>query len=312
MAAKKKIGFFTKVLSHRKYLNEVPVEGKTTPFFFFHLKYFDKYASQIIRTGNCITLLSNKMAITIDNFFNTVHFENIVRFVFWTFNKSFLLKLEDKVQSLTDKDLFRCAELLEENLDPYTIDEDETDEELLFCDLKLKYLRTDQAYSRMFSLDQQNRAAVLLAIKNQIALLPSSVLQDSRSEPANNGTSIPLPFLEIVKPINGNPEATLQLIKTKMEEAGFDCDLFVSIKKLPNGKNPYGLNGRIAAMIDFFYQNNYFKKEYSLEQIFLAYFHFSGNNIGKFKVFLSEFREDNYYLKYFGLLKSLKINKMQE
>ncbi len=113
MAAKKIIGFFTKVLSHRKYLNEVPVEGKTTPFFFFHLKYFDKYASQIIRTGNCITLLSNKMAVTIDSFFNTVHFENIVRLVCGTCKKSCRLKLEDKIPSLTEKDLFGCAGLLE-------------------------------------------------------------------------------------------------------------------------------------------------------------------------------------------------------
>lgn len=102
----------------------------------------------------------------------------------------------------------------------------------------------------------------------------------------------------------------MEFIKEKIETAGLDFNLFTVIEKLLNGKNPYKLNGCIAAMIDFFYQNNYFKKDYSLEQIFLAYFNFSGNCIGKVKVYLSEFRDDNHYLKYFNNLKALKINKL--
>ena len=75
--------------------------------------------------------------------------------------------------------------------------------------------------------------------------------------------------------MNGNPKETLQFIKQKTEEAGFN--LFSPVPRLENGKNPYGLNGCMATMIDYFYQLNYFKKEYTLEQIFKAYLQYSGN-----------------------------------
>jgi len=295
----KKIGFFTKLLSHRNYLNEVSVEGKATPSFFFRVKHYDKYASQIMRTGNCITLLSNKFAITVDTFFNPVHFEDFSQFVFWTFNKSFLLKLEDKMQFIPAKDLLRCLELLKENFAPYIINEDETDEELLFCIRKLDYLKADPKFARMFSLDEENRKKILQGLENRVKTF----------NPQSNNLE-PLSFMEVLTPVNGSTQETLELIKAAIEKADLDFNLFSVIEKLPNGKNPYKLNGCIAAMIDFFYQNNYFKKEYTLEQIFSAYFHFSGNSIGKFKVYLSEFRDDNHYLKYFNNLKALKINKL--
>jgi hypothetical protein len=94
-------------------------------------------------------------------------------------------------------------------------------------------------------------------------------------------------------------------------EAGFELQLLSKVDKLPNGKNPYSLNGAIAAMVDFFYQNNYFKKEYSLEQIFKAYSTYTGNSIAKLRSFLSEFRQDNSYIKHFEKLKQLKINKLK-
>ena len=110
--------------------------------------------------------------------------------------------------------------------------------------------------------------------------------------------------------MNGSPEETLQFIIQKTEEAGFEYKLFSRIPRLENGKNPYGLNGSMAAMIDFFYQLNYFKKEYTLEEIFKAYLQYSGNTIGKFKTFISEFRQDNSFIKYSEKLKKLKINKL--
>jgi hypothetical protein len=85
----------------------------------------------------------------------------------------------------------------------------------------------------------------------------------------------------------------------------------VKIDKLSNGKNPYGLNGAIGAMIDFFYQHNYFKKEYNLEEIFKAYFAYTGNAIAKLKTFLSEFRHENSYIKHFEKLKQLKVSKLK-
>ena len=60
----------------------------------------------------------------------------------------------------------------------------------------------------------------------------------------------------------------------------------------------------------FFYQHRYFKKEYSLEEIFKAYLEYSGNTIGKLHTFLSDFRDDKSYRKHFAKLKALKINKL--
>lgn len=66
----------------------------------------------------------------------------------------------------------------------------------------------------------------------------------------------------------------------------------------------------MGAMIDFFYQLNYFKKEYNLEEILKAYLQYSGNSIGKLKTFMSEFRQDKSFMKYTDKLKALKIEKL--
>ncbi len=97
MSKKLKVGFATKLLSNHYYLNEVQVEGKTTSKFNFKIGSNDQYAAQIIRTGNCITLLSNHITLTDDSFWNTNYFEDLTRYVFWTFNKSFLMKLTEKI-----------------------------------------------------------------------------------------------------------------------------------------------------------------------------------------------------------------------
>jgi hypothetical protein len=114
----------------------------------------------------------------------------------------------------------------------------------------------------------------------------------------------------MLKPMDGSPENTLQFIIEKTEQAGFDYKIFQPVTRLANGKNPYGLNGCIAAMIDFFYQLGYFKKDYSQKEIFTAFLQYSGNSIGKFNTFLSEFREDSHFIRYSAKLKNLKIKKL--
>jgi hypothetical protein len=103
----------------------------------------------------------------------------------------------------------------------------------------------------------------------------------------------------------------MKFIQSKLEEAGFELQLLSKVDKLPNGKNGYGLNGAIAATIDFFYQYNYFSNAYSIQQIFKAYSNYTGNSIAKLSSFLSEFRQDNSYIKHFDKLKRLKINKLK-
>lgn len=153
VAKKDKIGFMTKVLSNRHFLNEVSVEGGLTNTFNYTLGRYNHYAAQIIESGNCITLLSKEFKIKLDDFFNTRHFENFARFVFWTFNKSFLLKLLGGVENQNAADLQRYRELLLEN--PVAYPEPvpaNAGEELRFCYTKSGNLKKDPDYELMYSL----------------------------------------------------------------------------------------------------------------------------------------------------------------
>ena len=60
---KRKVDLAAKLLSSHDYLNEVPVEGEESGRFNFNIAYYDLYATQTIRAGNCITLLTTKSVI---------------------------------------------------------------------------------------------------------------------------------------------------------------------------------------------------------------------------------------------------------
>jgi hypothetical protein len=311
MARKIKVGLATKYFSNRNYIREISVEGKISSKFNFTIGYYDQYAAQIIRAGNCITLLTLDIKITEDLFWNTNYFEDISKYVFWTFNKSFLLKLVEKIHSIKLQTLSRCQELLIENPVPFGEHlEHDADEELLWCFVKNNHLKRDKSFHKMFSIDKQNRNILSEAIEKRINELQHIQLASSPIEAEVESVKKLTPFLYMLKPCNDNPEETLAFMKSKTAEAEFYFAIFSAVRKLSNGKNPYGLNGCMSAMIDFFYQYNYFKKEYRLEEIFEAYLTYSGNSIGKFKTFISEFRQDKYYKKWFAKLKALKINKL--
>jgi hypothetical protein len=313
MGARNKVGFATKFLSNRNYLKEVSVEGKTTPKFHFNLTLYDHYAAQIIRSGNCITLLSNSISITKDNFWNTNYFEDLTKYVFWTFNKSFRLTLIDNIELLNFSTITRCQHLLEGNFEPYdTKLEQQTDEEVQWCLVKNEHIKKDDKFKQMYLLDKENRTEILKALTEKVASLKT--VQNIAKPVEEEITAIEAKaksFLDLLKPINNDTLQTLQFIQQKLEVASFEFNLFNKIDKLPNGKNPYGLNGTIAAMIDFFYQYDYFKKEHNLEEIFKAYSSYTGNSIAKLKTFLSEFRQDNSYVKHVEKLKKLKISKLK-
>ncbi|HCN83978.1 MAG TPA: hypothetical protein DIT07_10225, partial [Sphingobacteriaceae bacterium] len=56
---KRKIHWPTKIISNKNYIKEVSIDGKVTNTFNFKMGYYDLYATQIMRAGNCITLLSS-------------------------------------------------------------------------------------------------------------------------------------------------------------------------------------------------------------------------------------------------------------
>jgi len=282
---------------------------------------YRQYISQILRTGNCISLISTPITVEEESFWNTNHFEDLAKYVFWTFNKSFLLKLLGNVEGQKLPLLLRCRELLLEHPVAYREPPPpEADDELLFCYRKHNSMKKYEYYAKVQALDEQNRKEFLGAVEKRIAILTSSLQPTADGQTADlpeTATEFPTAdpptpaFLEMLRPTDGYPANTLGFIEAKIEEAGFSFKLFSPVAQLANGKNPYGFNGTAAAMIDFFYQHQYFKKEYSLEQIFEAYLRHSGNAIGKFKTFLSEFRNDRHYKQSFAKLKALKISKLQ-
>lgn len=313
MDKKRKIGFATKFLSSRMYLNEVSVEGKTSNKFNFNIAYYNLYAAQIIRNGNCITLLSNTIPINKEHFWNTNYFEDLTKFVFWTFNKSFRLTLIDSIHNLLPTTLLRCAELLQENFTPYDEKlEEQADEELYWCLVKNGNLKKDPDFDQMYLIDKESRTAILEALRQKIASFETKEDKPAIIPSANTTTEIKATsFADMLRPINGSSQETLDFMISKWAEAEFELNIFSTVAKYANGKNAYGLNGAIAAMIDFFWQYNYFKKGYTMEEVFKAYSAYTGNSIAKLKTFFSTFREDNSYIKHFNKLKQLKINKLK-
>jgi len=317
MKEKKRIGFRTKLLSNYNYLKQVSVDGKKTNSFNFIIAHYDQYVEQINRSGNCITMLSDHFEITEDSFWNTSHFEIISRYIFLTFNKSFLLKALDKIENLNPSVLKRCAELLHENPAAYDNRPDgNTDEELEWCYVKNDNLKKDVHFNKMYEIDKSNRISLLNAVEKKIVQFDRSMLHPgttnsdtySEKEPARKE----IQFIEMLRPIDGSKEEALNFIRQKTEEAKFKFNIFSSVPKSRTGKNPYGLNGCIAAMIDFFYQHDYFIKEYSLPDIFESFLHYSGNSIPKSDSFLSTFRNDNSFVRHFENLKKLKIKKLPQ
>lgn len=132
------------------------------------------------------------------------------------------------------------------------------DEEVQFCYLKNGNLKKDPKFSQMYLLDQQNRTAILEAIEKRIAefqkplpqpaIFNEVAVKNSETHPTNHTVT----FLDVLRPLNGSAEETLQFIMQKTKEAGFEYNIFSRVPKLDIGKNQYGLNGCIAAMIDLF------------------------------------------------------------
>ena len=316
MAPKQKISFSAKFLSIRHYLNEVPVEGQVTDPTQRKLGNYDKYISQVIRAGNCITLLRDSFPMTVSSFWNINHFEKFATSVFWTFNKSFLLKLLDQMGIQKLMVLNRCRELLNNNpvAYPEPMPED-ADDELQVCYLKNSNLKKDARFRSIYTLDQQNRKLILKAVESRIAALSPAPPIMSLSHSAGNppATAAPQPsisFLNLVRPMNGSSDETIKFIIDQVKQAGIPFALFSKVARLRNGKNRYGLNGAMAAMVRFFYDRNYFNRDYEFVDVFTSYLLFSGNSIGKLQTFLENYQEDSHFQKYLENLKDLKINKL--
>ena len=315
-----KVSFATKLLSNSYYLNEVSVENKKCSRYYQRFYLFDQYVRLLIRNGNCITLLSQPIAITAVSFWQPLQFEELMKYVFWTFSESFRLLIIDLIPSLAQIVVQRCLALLQTH--PAAYGEqlfDDADEEVLWCLQKNSNLQRDSRYELMYRLDQENRVKILERLQEAGNLLHKQVIaldklitvvEDALTKPLTAEKEPPATFLDLLRPLKRSRMATLKFIQECLAAAEFSFDLFAPVQKVGNGKNPQGLNGQIAAMIDFFFQHNYFVSGVDERQIFTAYFQFSGNRIAKLGHYYAQFRADATYIRYFSKLKELKINKL--
>lgn len=310
---KRKIHWPTKIISNKNYIKEVSIDGKVTNTFNFKTGYYELYAAQIMRAGNCITLLSSPPVFSLESFTNSNLFEDIAKYVFWTFNESYRLQLIEHLSNFSDVELQRCQRLLNKNFIPYNnIDEDNPDEELVWCMVKNSHLKADPKFELMYRKDQQNRQAILNEINKLVELsdtnkvetapfkIPSAIDKEPRKQPC---------FLDMIIPINGSIENTLSYIESKIIEARFHHNIFHTISKTKRGANQTGLNSEIAAMVNVFQDNGYFKREFTFKDIFKSFGIYTKNQAGKDYDY-SFFVQDYNFKKYLENLKSLKINKI--
>ena len=305
---KRKIHWPTKIISNRNYIKEVSIDKKVTNTFNFKTGYYDLYAAQIIRAGNCITLLSSPPTFSLTTFKNSNLFEDIAKYVFWTFNESYRMQLIEHLSDFSDVELQRCQSLLHNNFIPYDgIGEDNPDEELVWCMVKNNHLIVDPKFESMYQKDRENREAILKEMNKLIEL--SDINNNETASAIDQEPTKQAGFLDMIIPLNGSIENTLNYIESKIIEARFPHNIFHTISKSKKGANKTGLNSEIAAMVNIFQDKGYFKREFTFKDIFKSFGIYTKNQAGKDYDY-SFFVQDYNYKKYLEDLKSLEINNM--
>ena len=139
-------------------------------------------------------------------------------------------------------------------------------------------------------------------------------LSSIEPEPANHEPE-EISFLEMLIPINGSHENTLNFIESKIIEARFPHNIFHKIPKTRRGANQTGLNSEIAAMVKVFQDKGYFKKEFTFKDIYKSFGTHTQNKSGKdydYSFFVDEYNFKKY-LQYLELLEITHINlKVQD
>ena len=305
---KRKIHWSTKIISNRNYIKEVSIDDKVTNTFNLKTGYYDLYAAQIIRAGNCITLLSSPPIFSLNTFKNSNLFEDIAKYVFWTFNESYRLQLIERLSDFSGVELQRCQSLLHNNFIPYDgIREDNPDEELVWCMVKNNHLKVDPKFESMYQKDRENREAILKEINKLMEL--SSINKKENTSAIDKEPKKQPDFLDMIIPLNGSIKNTLNYIESKIIEARFPHNIFHTIDKSKKGANKTGLNSEIAAMVNVFQDNGYFKREFTFKDIFKSFGIYTKNQAGKDYDY-SFFVQDYNYKKYLEDLNSLEINNM--
>jgi len=228
-------------------------------------------------------------------------------------NESYRRQLIEYLSGFRDVELQRCQNLLYNNFIPYDgIGKDNPDEELVWCLVKNNHLREDPEFQLIYQKDRENREAILKEINKIIELLADNKIETAFFEKSSTIDKEPekqVGFLDMIIPVNGSIENTLNYIESKIIEARFPHNIFQTINKTKKGANQIGLNSEIAAMVNVFQDNGYFKHKFTFKDIFKSFGVYTKNQAGKDYDY-SFFMQDYNFKKYLENLKSLKINKI--
>jgi hypothetical protein len=312
-----KVSWTTKYISNRNYIQEVSIDGNKTSVFKKKMGYHELFVPEVMRNGNCLTLLTSNFDFSLAAFKNLNLLETIVKYVFWTFNEGFLLQLSDFIKTYSIDSLEHIEKLLTENRaayqEPIT---NQADEELQWCMLKNSRLRGDKNFETMYEKDASNRNKVLAIVQQIIANKKNKVPPaENNKKPMGGKVKAPLIpnrvlFSETLQPIEGSTNNTINIIKDLLQTAKAKYDIFLPFKKTKANKNPKGFNGTMAATISFFYEQKYFKPKFSKEEIMEAFLNEYAIIIPKYKGSFLMFTNDYDFETLIKRLKRLEIKPL--
>lgn len=293
-----KVSWTTKMLSNTPYIREVSIDGKKANLFHRRLGYYDLYVAQVMRLGNCLTLLSSVPSFSLDNFRNTNLLVDMVRFVYWTFNEAFLIRLEEYLCSFSINELSGIHHLLEAYPKPFIcISDNEMDEELIWCSAKNQSLQKDIKFNALFEKDNYNRQACIKHIRRLI----NSKTKTNLDLIGEDALVVEISFADML--LTEDKALILSEMEQEIISIGFPRNPFHPVAKNKKGANQYGLNAQMAAIVFHYQQQGYFKSEFTFKEIYKAFGKMGGNESGK-DYNLDYFKQDFLFDKYLHLFSS--------
>lgn len=317
----------------RHYFYSVAVEGrivsKSNSFF---LREGDmEFASKIVQNGNILTLIDLDFSVDKDSFWQQSIYKQLVSSSFWTFTSFFLQKLVAKIQEFGYEEVLAFHKELDSNFQPFRSMPLIASGELEWAvKKKMPASLQNEKLTNVFKYDQENRLAVKQALEKRLEDLhkikdisvQTPILADTENHTAESDlTSGIIPNNEPDEPAialkkfegmlnlkNGSAENTFNYIKSRLKQANFPDNIFVTIQKTKTGANKYKLNSEIAAMVHVFQEKGYFKEEHSFKDIYKAFGIATGNSAGKDYDY-SFFIDEHHFRQFKSQLTDVGIEK---
>jgi hypothetical protein len=290
-----------------------------------------EFASKVVERGNILSFIEFEHSIDKDNFWNHSIYAQLVLSKFWTFNQLFKSKLIAKIHEFTYDEALAYYKELDANFYPYCSIQIMRGGEYEWARIK-KYpnLTRKNSFRAVSEYDYKNRLAIKLGLKShclnlvrskkyatrecRLAKERTNELPIKKETNKNSSKEAVYPsrisFIDMLKPVDSNSETTLNIIKSSLNLAKAKRNIFSPPVMTLNEKKPKGFNGTVGAMVFFFFEFQFFKDQYSKEDIIEAFLFDYDVEIPKYKGNFDFFNSDYYYNEIIKRLKKLKINKL--